>query len=175
MSRCKNTIFFSEIESFFKIDAGNTTQAMINALKAIRLTVKNTHIGDQVQRTDIHLPCGEERWYRLDRQLTDGGPCLGQAVEHLPHLTTDASIYSKDFCHNDFLFCFLMLNFGWLSSRLDLTCAPAGLGLERLGKSTRTEKNEVWICPLSVLFQKMGIEDKITSGRLDYGIIRDKG
>jgi len=27
----------------------------------------------------------------------------------------------------------------------------------------------------SVLFQKMGIEDKITSGRLDYGIIQDKG
>ena len=61
MSRCKNTFFFSEIETFFKIDAGNTTQAMINALKVIRLTVKNTHIGDQVQRTDIPLPCGEER------------------------------------------------------------------------------------------------------------------
>ena len=40
MPRCKNTYFFSEIETFFKKDADNAIQAMINALKAIRLTGK---------------------------------------------------------------------------------------------------------------------------------------
>lgn len=40
MSRCKNTNFFSEIETFFRKDADNAIQAMINALKAIRLTGK---------------------------------------------------------------------------------------------------------------------------------------
>ena len=40
MPRCKNTYFFSVIESFFKKDADNAIQAMINALKAIRLTGK---------------------------------------------------------------------------------------------------------------------------------------
>ena len=40
MPRCKNTNFFSEIETLFKKDADNAIQAMINALKAIRLTGK---------------------------------------------------------------------------------------------------------------------------------------
>ena len=40
MSRCKNTNFFSEIEFFSKKDEDNAILAMINALKAIRLTGK---------------------------------------------------------------------------------------------------------------------------------------
>lgn len=55
---------------------------------------------------DVHLPCSAERRCWLDRQLTNDGPCLGLAVEHLAYLTADASINSKDFCHNVFPFCF---------------------------------------------------------------------
>ena len=35
MSRCKNTNFFSEIESFFKKDADNAIQAVINAVNLV--------------------------------------------------------------------------------------------------------------------------------------------
>ena len=38
MSRCKNTNFFSEIETFFNKSGATAIQAMITALKAIKLT-----------------------------------------------------------------------------------------------------------------------------------------
>lgn len=40
MSRCKYTNFFSEVETFFKKDDNNAIQAMICALKAMKLTRK---------------------------------------------------------------------------------------------------------------------------------------
>lgn len=38
MSRCKYTIFFSEIETFFKKNSNNTIMAVISALKVMKLT-----------------------------------------------------------------------------------------------------------------------------------------
>ena len=67
MSRCKNTNFFSEIETFFKKNADSAIQARINALKAIRLTGKISRFELPTDKTSTHV-----FYYVLSNLLFDG-------------------------------------------------------------------------------------------------------
>lgn len=52
MPRCKNTNFFSEIETLFKKDADNAILGHDKRLESNKTDRQNTQIGDQVQRAD---------------------------------------------------------------------------------------------------------------------------
>lgn len=106
----------------------------------IELAVDGTEVGPL--GADAHLPCGAERCCGLDRQLADDSTCLGLAVEHLPHLATDASIDSKDFCHNVFPFCFLMLNFLLAVFSAWLSMCTCGAWLRKTVQKYRGGKNQ---------------------------------
>jgi len=77
MSRCKNTNFFSEIESSFKKDADNAILAMTNAMKAIRLTGK---IPTLETKFNARMKMSEKPAVLL---LLPFYGCKGQS--HLPH------------------------------------------------------------------------------------------
>ena len=101
--------------------------------------------------TEIHLPCGAKRGCGLYGQLAHYCSRLGLAVKHLADFTADAGVYSKDFCH-----CLILSVFDVIHL-LDVFSAwpyvHLWLGFERRCKSISGQKNEVWICPLFVLFR----------------------